>query len=75
MRTREEVCGVADRIGVGMVGAGSIARARHVPGLKAIEGVELVGVVNRSQESSEEARQALGFARTYASWRELLDDR
>jgi predicted dehydrogenase len=75
MRTREEVCGVADRIGVGMVGAGSIARARHVPGLKAIEGVELVGVVNRSPESSEEARQALGFARTYASWRELLDDR
>lgn len=65
---------MADRIGVGMVGAGSIARARHVPGLKAIEGVELVGVVNRSRESSEEARTALGFQRTYASWRALLDD-
>lgn len=65
---------MADRIGVGLVGAGSIARARHVPGFKSIEGVDLVGVVNRSRESSESAR-GLGFGRTYASWRELLDDR
>jgi predicted dehydrogenase len=65
---------MADRIGIGMVGAGSIARARHVPGFKAIRGVELVGVVNRSPESSEQARQSLGFGRTYANWRELLDD-
>jgi len=65
---------MADRIGVGMIGAGSIARARHVPGFRAIDGVELVGVVNRSPESSEEAKQALGFARSYPSWRALIDD-
>jgi predicted dehydrogenase len=57
-----------------MIGAGSIARARHVPGFKAIEGVELVGVVNRSPESSDAARRELGFQRTYRTWRELLDD-
>ena len=47
---------MADRIGIGIVGAGSIARARHVPGFKAIPGVELVGVVNRSPDSTEKAR-------------------
>jgi predicted dehydrogenase len=65
---------MADRIGVAMVGAGSIARARHVPGLKKLDGVELVGVVNRSPESSEQAARELGFKRTYADWREALDD-
>ena len=64
----------ADRIGIGMVGAGSIARARHVPGFKAIPGVELVGVVNRTPESSKAAAKELGFARTYRDWRALLDD-
>lgn len=65
---------MADRIGIGMVGAGSIARARHVPGFKAIPGVKLVGVVNRSPQSSEQARAELGFERTYTTWRELIDD-
>jgi predicted dehydrogenase len=65
---------MAERIGIGMIGAGSIARARHVPGFLAQPGVELVGVVNRSPESSEQARAEFGFGRTYASWRDLLDD-
>lgn len=57
-----------------MVGAGGIVRDRHIPGLKKIPGVELVGVVNRSEESSRNAMNEHGFKRTYASWRELLDD-
>jgi len=65
---------MADRIGIGIVGAGAISRTRHVPGFKAIPGVELVGVVNRSPESSARAASDLGFARTYDSWRDLLDD-
>jgi predicted dehydrogenase len=65
---------MADRIGIGMIGAGSIARARHVPGFKAIPGVELVGVVNRSPQSSEKARRELGFQKIHATWRELVED-
>src|SRR5207247_1493672 len=64
-RSEEDEMARADRIGIGMVGAGSIARARHVPGFKAIPGVELVGVVNRTPESSKAAARELGFARTY----------
>jgi len=62
------------RIGVGVVGAGGIVRDRHVPGFKRIAGVELVGVVNRSEESSQRAMREHGFKKTYRSWRELLDD-
>ena len=66
--------GKAGRIGIGVVGAGGIVRDRHVPGFKRIAGVELVGVVNRSEESSRRAMREHGFKKTYPSWRELLDD-
>ena len=62
------------RIGVGVIGAGGIVRDRHVPGFKRIPGVELVGVVNRSVESSRRAMQEHGFQRTYRNWRDLLAD-
>ncbi len=62
------------RVGVGVVGAGGIVRDRHVPGFKRIPGVELVGVANRSAESSRRAMQEVGFKRAYAHWRELLAD-
>ncbi|HVA86281.1 MAG TPA: Gfo/Idh/MocA family oxidoreductase [Candidatus Saccharimonadales bacterium] len=65
---------MGDRIGIGLVGAGGIARQRHVPGFRAIDGVELVGVVNRSTESSERAARDLGIARTYDHWLELIED-
>ena len=64
----------AARIGVGLVGAGQIVRDRHVPGFKRIPGVELVGVVNRSAESSRRAAEEHGFRRTYPHWRDLLAD-
>jgi len=66
--------GKPGRIGVGVVGAGGIVRDRHVPGFKRIPGVELVGVVNRSDESSRRALEEHGFQRTYRHWRELLAD-
>src|SRR6266568_329677 len=66
--------GKPGRIGVGVIGAGGIVRDRHVPGFKRIPGVELVGVVNRSEESSRRAMREHGFERTHAHWRELLAD-
>jgi len=62
------------RIGIGFVGAGQIARERHVPRLKRIPGIELVGVVNRSPESTRRAAEEHGFKRTYTHWRELVED-
>jgi predicted dehydrogenase len=61
-------------IRVGVIGAGANTRARHIPGLRAQPGVEIVSVVNRSQASSELAAQELGIARVAGSWREMLAD-
>jgi len=63
-----------DRIGVGIVGAGQIARDRHVPGFRRIPGVELVAVANRSLESARRAAGEHGFARAHRHWRDLLAD-
>lgn len=61
-----------ERLRIGFVGAGDIVRLRHVPGLRQIPGMELVGVANRSQESSERAAQELGIGRVYPDWRALV---
>jgi predicted dehydrogenase len=42
--------------------------------LRALPGVELVGVVNRTPESSARAAAELGIPRTYDDWRELVAD-
>ena len=59
---------------VGIIGAGGIARQRHLPGLKAIEGVELAAVANRSRESGERAAQEWGIGKVYERWEEVLQD-
>src|SRR5579859_3442793 len=69
-----DMSGKSGRIGIGVVGAGGIVRDRHVPGFRRIPGVELVGVVNRSAESSRRAMDEHGFQRSYRHWRELLID-
>ena len=37
---------------LGIIGAGANTMAKHIPLLQAIDGVEIIGVVNRSRESS-----------------------
>jgi predicted dehydrogenase len=57
---------------VGIVGAGRNTKGRHLPGLQAIEGVEIVSVCNRSRESSERAAAEFGIPKVYGDWRELV---
>ena len=40
---------MTEPIRIGIVGAGRIVAAEHVPRFRAIDGVELVGVANRSR--------------------------
>ena len=65
---------MVDRIRIGIAGAGKIVRDEHVPRFRAIEGVELVGVANRTRESSERAAAEMGLGRAYADWGELVED-
>jgi predicted dehydrogenase len=59
-------------IRVGVVGAGSNTRRRHIPGLQAIDGVEIVSVCNRSRESSERVAKEFGIPKIYGTWEELI---
>ena len=63
-----------DTIRVGIIGAGGNTRSRHIPGLQAIEGVEIVGVCNRSLESSQRVADEFGIAKTYSNWQEAIAD-
>ncbi len=59
-------------IKVGIIGAGRNTRDRHIPGLQAIEGVEIVSVCNRSRESSQRVADQFGIPTIYEDWRDLL---
>ena len=61
-------------IRVGVVGAGANTKTKHIPLLKRIPGVSLVGVVNRRAASTEAAAREFGFRKTYSSWEALVDD-
>ncbi len=63
-----------DTIRVGVIGAGGNTTSRHIPGLQAIDGVEIVGVCNRSQESSQRVADQFGIPKTYGGWQEAIAD-
>ena len=65
---------VTQACGLGSSEPGSNTRQRHIPGFRKIAGVDLVGVVNRTPESSARAAQEFHIPRVYPNWRALVDD-
>ncbi len=65
---------MVDPIRVGVIGAGANTRLRHIPGLQAIEGVEVVAVCNRSSESGWRVADAFGIPRVETDPAAILDD-
>jgi predicted dehydrogenase len=57
---------------VGFVGAGNNTRRRHIPGFRALPGIELVAVANRTKESGERVAREFGIATVYDDWRDLV---
>ncbi|WP_165231416.1 Gfo/Idh/MocA family protein [Aquisphaera insulae] len=62
------------QIRIGIVGAGQVVRARHIPGFLKQPGVRLVGVCNRHRESSARVAREFDIPRIYANWEELISD-
>lgn len=60
-------------IRVGVIGAGANTTSRHIPGLQAIEGVEIVSVCNRSKESGERVAKQFGISQVYTNWLDLIE--
>ncbi|GAB2880528.1 Gfo/Idh/MocA family oxidoreductase [Uliginosibacterium flavum] len=61
-------------IRVGVVGAGANTRDKHIPGLRAQPGVEVLSVVNSSRASSEKVARELSIPQVADSWRALVED-
>jgi predicted dehydrogenase len=62
----------SDHLRIGLVGAGANTRLRHIPGLRALPGVEIVAVCNRRAESTRQVAGDFGIPRTFDTWEELV---
>lgn len=59
-------------IRVGIVGLGANTRLRHVPGLRACRDVEITGVCNRSEASTQKAAREMEISTTFERWQDLV---
>ncbi len=62
------------KLKIAFVGLGNICRERHIPGLKKLPNVEIIGVVNRTKQSSEKASLEFNIPNIYDSWEGLIAD-
>ena len=58
---------------IGFVGAGANTTLHHIPGLQAIDGVELIAVCNRSEESGRRVADQFGIARVETDPQAIFD--
>ena len=59
---------------IGIIGAGGNTRLRHIPGFQSIEGVEIVSVCNRSEESSRKVADEFEIPGIVTDWRQIVED-
>lgn len=53
---------MADKVRIGIIGAGGIFRSRHFPGLAKVDDAEVVAVCNRSEESGRKISEEFGLS-------------
>lgn len=59
---------------IGLIGAGENTRKRHIPGLRAIEGVEITAVCNRRPASTQQVATDFNIPRTFTRWQDVVAD-
>lgn len=59
-------------IRIGLIGAGANTRSRHIPGLRALPGVELAAVCNRRAESTAAVAAEFDIPHTFTTWHDLI---
>jgi predicted dehydrogenase len=64
----------ADKVRVGIVGAGTNTRDVHIPRLREIPGVEIVAVANRTRESGVDVARRFGIPRVHDRWQDVIAD-
>lgn len=61
-------------IRIGIIGAGRISRARHLPGFQNLPGVKVVGICNRRRETAARIGREFDIPRIYGNWEDLVAD-
>ena len=61
-----------ETIRLGFIGAGAICRTKHLPGLAALDHVEVIAVSNRSQTSAQTIATEFGIPEIETDWRQLI---
>ena len=61
------------KLRIGLVGAGSIVRQRHLPGLLALPNVQVVAVCNSQVESAQRVAEEYHIPEVMHDWAEMLD--
>jgi predicted dehydrogenase len=59
---------------VGLIGAGTNTRFRHIPGLRALSEVEIITVCNRRPESTAAVAREYGIPKTCERWEDVVGD-
>lgn len=59
---------------IGVIGAGTNTRLKHIPGFQEIDGVTVEVVCNRSESSSRSVAEAFGIPRIARDWQEVVKD-
>ncbi len=62
----------SESVRIGMIGAGNFTRVRLIPGFRAIDGVEIVAVCNRSEDSGRRVAVEFDIARVTTDPDELF---
>ena len=61
-------------IRIGIIGAGDNTRKKHLPGLQALPGVEVVCVANRTEASGRWVADEFNIPRVHEHWTDVIDD-
>ena len=62
-----------DKVRIGLIGAGGVARARHLPRLAAIDEVELALVWSRDGAKAADVGSEFGIRRVAGDWHEVVE--
>jgi virulence factor len=65
---------MAERVRVGLIGAGGMANRVHYPSLQEFPDVEIVALCDLVPEKLAQTAERFGIARTYGDYRRMLDE-
>ncbi|MCD6218818.1 Gfo/Idh/MocA family oxidoreductase [Candidatus Calescamantes bacterium] len=64
-----------DKIGIGVIGCGSIAELAHFPSIKSAKNVELIAVCDTNEEIAKKAKEKWGAKAWYTDYEKMLEER